>query len=211
MKYALRILVRVIAIIAGLLLFMTVLSKLMNVPGHNRIERYLSYESLQEMAAAETNEIRRIIPFYQDGSNFTAVVAGICRWPASGPAVLIYDQDGTRIDCCRDIGDLGYESGRSHKEWKFWPYEICGKGGVIYYGRKVSAGRAIYFLLVHRNCAGEEDDVVQGPLFDSEEEIRQYVKKLKPNLELKRCPCGCWSDSSSLVHILDERPEGRLR
>ena len=201
MKFAFKVLFGTVAIIGGLLLFMIVWSKLQNIPGHNRLERYMSYGSLQEMAAAETNDIRQIIPFYQDGSNFTAVVAGICRWPASGPAVLIYDHDGKRIDYCRDIGDLGYESGRRHAEWKFWPFEMHGKGGVIYYGRKVSADRTIYFLLVHRNCAGREDDVVQGPLFDSEEEIRQYIKQLKPRLEPKRCPCGCWGNGQNSAHL----------
>ena len=113
---------RTVEVIVGLLLLIGVLTSLLDIPGCNRFNRYTSYKGLQEITAAETYDIWKIVPFQQDGSNFTAVVVAPCRFLASGPAALIYDQDGKLIDYNRDGGDFCYKSRRRNKDWNFWPF-----------------------------------------------------------------------------------------
>ena len=122
LKSILMFLFRTVEVIVGLLLLMFVLTSLLDIPGCNRFHRYTSYKNLQEITAAETNDIWKIVPFQQDGSNFTAVVVAPCRFLASGPAALIYDQDGKLIDYNRDVGDCHYKSRRRNKDWNFWPF-----------------------------------------------------------------------------------------
>ena len=122
LKFILKLVFRIIEVVAGLLLLAVVLPCLFSIPGCNRFHRYCSYKSLQEMTAAETNDIWKVVSFQQDGSNFTAVVVAPCRCLASGPGVLIYDQDGKLIDSNLDVGDYGYKSGRSQKGWNFSPW-----------------------------------------------------------------------------------------
>lgn len=123
LKSILMFLFRTVEVIVGLLLLIGVLTSLLDIPGCNRFHRYTSYKSLQEITAAETNDIWKIVPFQQDGSNFTAVVVEPCRCFASGPAALIYNQDGKLFDRCRDVGDCTYEpSQRSQRDWNFWPF-----------------------------------------------------------------------------------------
>ena len=122
LKSILMFLFRTVEVIVGLLVLMFVLTLLLDIPGCNRFHRYISYKSLQEMTTAETNDIRKIVPFQQDGSNFTAVVVAPCRFLASGPAILIYDQEGKLVDRCLDIGDYSYKSGRGREDWRFPPY-----------------------------------------------------------------------------------------
>lgn len=122
LKFILKLLFRIVEAIAVFLLLAGVLPSLLSIPGCNRFHRYCSYKSLQEMTAAETNDILKVVSFQQDGSNFTAVVVAPCRCLASGPAVLIYDQQGKLIDCNLDVGDYCYKSGRSQKGWNFSPW-----------------------------------------------------------------------------------------
>lgn len=122
LKFILKLLFRIVEAIAVFLLLAGVLPSLLSIPGCNRFHRYCSYRSLQEMRAAETNDILKVVSFQQDGSNFTAVVVAPCRCLASGPAVLIYDQQGKLIDCNLDVGDYCYKSGRSQKGWNFSPW-----------------------------------------------------------------------------------------
>ena len=122
LKYILMFLFRTVEVIVGLLVLMFVLTLLLDIPGCNRFHRYTSYKSLQEITAAETNDVLKIVPFQQDGSNFTAVVVAPCRFLASGPAALIYDQEGNLIDYNRDVGDFGYKSRRRNKDWNFSPW-----------------------------------------------------------------------------------------
>lgn len=113
--------VKVIGVFAGLLLLLAVVPEIMSIPGCRRFHRYASYENMQEMIVAETNDIKRIIPFQQDGSNYTAVLVKPCRVLGSGLAALIYDHEGRLVDRNRDIGDCRYISGRRAGDWKFWP------------------------------------------------------------------------------------------
>jgi len=114
--------VKVIGVFAGLLLLLAVVPQIMSIPGCRRFQRYATYENMQEMIVAETNDIRRIIPFQQDGSNYTAVLVKPCRVMASGPAALIYDHEGRLVDRNLDTGDAyRYTSGRRAGYWKFWP------------------------------------------------------------------------------------------
>ena len=122
LKFILKLLFRIVEAIAVFLLLAGVLPSLLSIPGCNRFHRYCSYKSLQELRAAETNDILKVVSFQQDGSNFTAVVVAPCRCLASGPAVLIYDQQGKLIDCNLDVGDYCYKSGRSKKGWNFSPW-----------------------------------------------------------------------------------------
>ena len=122
----LMFLFRTVEVIVGLLLLIGVLTSLLDIPGCNRFHRYTSYKSLQEITAAETNDIWKVVSFQQDGSNFTAVVVAPCRFLASGPAALIYDQDGNLIDYNRDVGDFGYKSRRRNKDWNFSPWGLRG-------------------------------------------------------------------------------------
>lgn len=118
MKF-LKVIWNLFKVLVLLVLLVGVVSELLSIPGCNRFKRYCSYGSMQEMTAAEADDIWEVVPFRQDGSNFTAVVAAPCRFMASGPAVLIYDSDGKLIDCNRDIGDYGYRSRREMHAWKF--------------------------------------------------------------------------------------------
>ena len=122
LKFILKLLFRIVEAIAVFLLLAVVLPSLLSIPGCNRFHRYCSYKSLQEMTAAETNDILKVVSFQQDGSNFTAVVVAPCRCLASGPGVLIYDQDGKLIDSNLDVGDYVYKSGRDQKGWRFSPW-----------------------------------------------------------------------------------------
>ena len=122
LKAIFMFLFRTVEVIVGLLVLMFVLTLLLDIPGCNRLHRYTSYKSLQEITAAETNDVLKIVPFQQDGSNFTAVVVAPCRFLASGPAALIYDQDGNLIDYNRDVGGFGYKSRRRNKDWNFSPW-----------------------------------------------------------------------------------------
>ena len=120
-KFILKSLLWAGAILVGFFL-LSALLVLQDIPGYNRFRRYCSYGNVQEMMAVETNDIRKVVAFQQDGSNFTAVVVAPCRYWASGPAVLIYNQEGRLIDSNRDIGDYCYRSGRGRKDWKFTPW-----------------------------------------------------------------------------------------
>ena len=125
LKFILMSVFRIIEVIVGLLLLVLLLAVIpwiLSIPGCNRFHRYCSYVSLQEMTAAETNDILKVVSFQQDGSNFTAVVVAPCRFLASGPGVLIYNQDGKLIDRNLDIGDYCYRSGRGQRGWKFSPW-----------------------------------------------------------------------------------------
>lgn len=125
LKFILKLVFRIIEVVVGLLLLMLLLAVIpwiLSIPGCNRFHRYCSYRSLQEMRAAEANDILKVVSFQQDGSNFTAVVVAPCRCLASGPGVLIYDQDGKLIDSNLDVGDYVYKSGRDQKGWRFSPW-----------------------------------------------------------------------------------------
>lgn len=57
LKVILKLLFRTVEVIVGLLVLMFVSTLLLDIPGCNRLHRYTSYKSLQEITAAETNEV----------------------------------------------------------------------------------------------------------------------------------------------------------
>lgn len=105
LKAALRFAWKTVRAVAFVGLSLIILSLLVDVPGCRRYRRYRAYPNLRGLTAAETNDIRKVFAFRQDGSNFTAVVVKPCRALASGPAVLVYDADGRLVDHTRDYGD----------------------------------------------------------------------------------------------------------
>ena len=121
LKFILMLAVRTVEVVLGLLLLLFLLSWLVALPGRIRFHRYCSYGSVQEMRAAESDDIQQIVSFQQDGSNFTAVVARSCHLFAWGPAVLIYDHEGKFIDGALDSGDGAYVSGRGVYGWRWNP------------------------------------------------------------------------------------------
>ena len=106
-------------VLAPMLLFVVAVF-VMDIPGGLKFRRCRAHADLRTLMAAETNEIRRVIPFQQDGSNFTAVAIGYCRVMASGPAMLIYDGEGRICDWSKDVGDIPFR--KSHRwlgDWNF--------------------------------------------------------------------------------------------
>ena len=111
---------RCVCIVTLLLLGLAALVLMSDVPGCRRFARYRSYPDLESFHAAESNDIRKIVAFQQDGTNYTAVVAERCRCLASGPAVLIYDEKGKLFDWCRDVGDYSFRrTRRMLSDWNF--------------------------------------------------------------------------------------------
>lgn len=121
LKFVLKLMLRTVEAALGLLLLWFLSSWFVALPGRIRFHRYCSYESLQEMRAAEADDIQQIVSFQQDGSNFTAVVAKKCHILAWGPAVLIYDHEGRFIDGALDSGDGNFVSGRGVYGWRWNP------------------------------------------------------------------------------------------
>lgn len=170
MKFLMKLLRWMVMILGGLFLLM-VLSLLLDVPGCKRFHRYASYKSLQELTEAEADDIQRVIPFQQDGSNYTAVLVKPCRSLASGPAVLIYDKEGKLIDRNLDVGDYAYRSGRGRNDWKFSPWGRDDVGGKDV-GRKVK--------LVSANANGIHEATNQTGTVGSEARaFRERAESLK--------------------------------
>ena len=83
-------------------------------PGGRKYARLRDYPSKEALIAAEPQEVKKVVDFRQDGTNYTAVVLPCMRFLASGPAVLIYDSTGKRVDACYDSGDNGSFCSRWH-------------------------------------------------------------------------------------------------
>ena len=75
------------------------------VPGMRKFARLCDYPTKDALIAAEPQEVTRTIAFTQNGTNYTAVVLSCIGFLPSGPAVIIYDDDGYLIDRCSDSGD----------------------------------------------------------------------------------------------------------
>lgn len=79
-------------------------------PSKKRYERYLSYASMDDLLKCESGNVSRVLQCGTNGLDRTIVIMDFCSLNPSGPAVLVYDRLGARIDSTRDFGnDLRFE------------------------------------------------------------------------------------------------------
>ena len=86
-------------------------------PGIRKYERLYGYPNKDALLAAEPDEVKKVIDFSQDGTNYTAVVLSWIGFLPSGPAVFIYNEEGVRVDHCSDSGDNDSFLQRWHCAW----------------------------------------------------------------------------------------------
>ena len=89
----------------------------MEFPGMRKYERLCDYPNKDALLAAEPDEVKKVIDFSQDGTNYTAVVLSWIGFLPSGPAVFIYNEEGIRVDHCSDSGDNDSFLQRWHCAW----------------------------------------------------------------------------------------------
>ena len=89
----------------------------MEFPGMRKYERLCDYPNKDALLAAEPDEVKNVIDFSQDGTNYTAVVLSWIGFLPSGPAVFIYNEEGIRVDHCSDSGDNDSFLQRWHCVW----------------------------------------------------------------------------------------------
>lgn len=89
----------------------------MEFPGMRKYERLCDYPNKDALLAAEPDEVKKVIDFSQDGTNYTAVVLSWIGFLPSGPAVFIYNEEGIRVDHCSDSGDNDSFLQRWHCVW----------------------------------------------------------------------------------------------
>ena len=63
------------------------------------------YPNKDALLAAEPDEVKKVVDFSQNGTNYPAVVLSWIGFLPSGPAVFIYNEEGVRVDYCSDSGD----------------------------------------------------------------------------------------------------------
>lgn len=69
---------------------------------------------------------------------------------------------------------------------------FVAKGGLLYYGRtRTIYGCYAYFIIDHINFAETGVHSIDA-VFNSEEELKEFVVINYPGVHLERCPCGCW-------------------
>ena len=86
-------------------------------PGIRKYERLCGYPNKDTLLAAEPDEVKKVVDFSQDGTNYTAVVLSWIGFLPSGPAVFIYNEEGVRVDHCPDSGDNDSFLRRWHCAW----------------------------------------------------------------------------------------------
>ena len=86
-------------------------------PGIRKYERLYGYPTKDALLAAEPGEVKKVVDFSQDGTNYTAVVLSWIGFLPSGPAVFIYNEEGVRVDHCPDSGDNDSFLRRWHCAW----------------------------------------------------------------------------------------------
>jgi len=74
-------------------------------PGMRKYNRLCAYPNKDALFAAEPDEVKKVIDFSQNGTNYTAVVLSWIGFLPSGPAVFIYDEGGKMVDHCSDSGE----------------------------------------------------------------------------------------------------------
>ena len=91
-------------VITGFLMFVFVWGILL-ATGIRKYGRLCDYPNKDALLAAEPDEVKKVVDFRQDGTNYTAVVLSWIGFLPSGPAVFIYNEEGIRVDHCSDSGD----------------------------------------------------------------------------------------------------------
>ena len=96
---------KVIAALLLLAVIFVVLVFALEFPGMRKYNRLCDYPNKDALLAAEPDEVKEIVDFSQNGTNYTAVVLSWIGFLPSGPAVFIYNEEGVRVDYCSDSGD----------------------------------------------------------------------------------------------------------
>ena len=86
-------------------------------PGMRKYNRLCDYPNKDALLAAEPDEVKKVVDFSQNGTNYTAVVLSWIGFLPSGPAVFIYNEEGVRVDHCSDSGDNDSFLRRWHCAW----------------------------------------------------------------------------------------------
>jgi len=108
---------KVIVVLFLLATIFVVFVIVVETPGMRKYERLCDYPNKDALLAAEPDEVKKVIDFSQDGTNYTAVVLSWIGFLPSGPAVFIYNEEGIRIDHCSDSGDNDSFLQRWHCAW----------------------------------------------------------------------------------------------
>ena len=115
-----RVVVGAAKVIVALFLLATIFVVFVIVvetPGIRKYERLCGYPNKDALLAAEPDEVKKVVDFSQDGTNYTAVVLSWIGFLPSGPAVFIYNEEGVRVDHCSDSGDNDSFLRRWHCAW----------------------------------------------------------------------------------------------
>ena len=115
-----RVVVGAAKVIVALFLLATIFVVFVIVvetPGIRKYERLYGYPTKDALLAAEPDEVKKVVDFSQDGTNYTAVVLSWIGFLPSGPAVFIYNEEGVRVDHCSDSGDNDSFLQRWHCAW----------------------------------------------------------------------------------------------
>ena len=108
---------KVVAALLLLAVVFVVLVFTLEFPGMRKYERLCDYPNKDALLAAEPDEVKKVVDFSQDGTNYTAVVLSWIGFLPSGPAVFIYNEEGVRVDHCSDSGDNDSFLRRWHCAW----------------------------------------------------------------------------------------------
>jgi len=98
---------------AGTLAVFVAVAIIVEIPGSKLFGRYLEYPNKDALLAAEAPNVMHVAECVANGMNVTVVVMKPCRLLASGPGVLVYNEDGKLIDNTIDEGD----DSRFQREW----------------------------------------------------------------------------------------------
>ena len=108
---------KVAAALLLLAVIFVVLVLALEFPGMRKYNRLCDYPNKDALLAAEPDEVKKVVDFSQNGTNYTAVILSLIGFLPSGPAVFIYNEEGVRVDHCSDSGDNDSFLRRWHCAW----------------------------------------------------------------------------------------------
>ena len=108
---------KVMAALLLLAVIFVVLVFALEFPSMRKYNRLCDYPNKDALLAAEPDEVKKVVDFSQNGTNYTAVVLSWIGFLPSGPAVFIYNEEGVRVDYCSDSGDNDSFLRRWHCAW----------------------------------------------------------------------------------------------
>lgn len=120
-RAAFMALITVPAVCAAMLGNIVLTSLLADIPGNWKYHRLCSYPDKDALLAAEPDEVAKVIEFEQ-ARNYTAFVFPPIGFMHFGAAVFVYDEDGHRVDCCKDV----YGNPDFLKRWRSLRYRLRG-------------------------------------------------------------------------------------